>query len=246
MTKQNVLDQCTIKGNKVFLPDVQLDRNLYMEVDKALKGIGGKWNRKEKAHIFQEDPSILLGRVKEGESINLKKEFQFFATPTKLAQDLVYFACIENNHSILEPSAGQGSIVNAINKLFPNKMVSCYELMPTNQIILKKIETVAFIGEDFLNANDTSHLKFDRIIANPPFTKNQDIDHVKEMFNRLNSGGRLVSIMSKHWEHSNNKKETSFRKWLEDVNFQVEQTPAGEFKESGTLIETRIVIIDKS
>ena len=57
--------------------------------------------------------------------------------------------------------------------------------------------TGTFMGDDFLNPSEwATAFKYDRIIANPPFTKNQDIDHVMQMWNFLKPGGRIVSIMS--------------------------------------------------
>ena len=110
MTKEEIFEKATIEGNKVFLPG-QLDRKTYLAVDKALKGIGGKWNRKEKAHVFSEDPSELMGRVRNGENVNLKKQFQFFETPALLADRLVRLAFEKpyNIGPILEPSAGKGA-----------------------------------------------------------------------------------------------------------------------------------------
>lgn len=67
MTKQDVLNQCKIEGNVVFLPNIQLDKKLYGEVNRAPQGAGGKWNRKERGFLFQEDPFELLGKVR-GES----------------------------------------------------------------------------------------------------------------------------------------------------------------------------------
>ena len=37
----------------------QLDRNDYVKVNKALEALGGKWNRKAKAHLFDEDPPYI-------------------------------------------------------------------------------------------------------------------------------------------------------------------------------------------
>ena len=51
--------------------------------------------------------------------------------------------------------------------------------------------------------------------------------------------------MSKHWQQSDNKKETEFRDWLKTVYATVEEIPAGKFKESGTAIATVVVVIDK-
>ena len=73
---QDVLDRCTIEGNNVFLPE-DLDRDVYTKVNKKLIGIGGKWNRKAKAHIFPTDPSELMGRVKLERILTLKNNSSF-------------------------------------------------------------------------------------------------------------------------------------------------------------------------
>lgn len=83
------------------------------------------------------------------------------------------------------------------------------------------------------------------IIANPPFYKNQDIDHIYKMYGKLSRGGGIVTIMSKHWEESRNKKETLFRNWLNEIDSEVIEVESGEFKNSGTSIATVIVIINK-
>ena len=43
MDAQKVLQECTVEGNVVKLPEGQLERKLYQEVAKALDLIGGKW-----------------------------------------------------------------------------------------------------------------------------------------------------------------------------------------------------------
>lgn len=250
LTKEKVLQDCTVQDNVIKLPTIQLERKLYQEVAKSLELIGGKWKGgKTFGFVFPSDPTELLEQITNGEKRNLKKEFQFFATPEQLAEKLVSMAEIENHHSILEPSAGQGALVKAVNKLLSTKKVYCYELMPVNQTFLKKIETVELIGEDFLNPNNLNinqQRVFDRIIANPPFAKNQDIDHIKKMYDRLKPGGRLVTISSKHWQHSSNKKETEFKQWLNDVDASIEEIEAGAFKESGTVVGGLIITINKN
>ncbi len=86
---------------------------------------------------------------------------------------------------------------------------------------------------------------FDRIIANPPFSKNQDIDHIMKMYDCLGEGGRLVSIASTHWQISENKKETEFRAWLKKLKADVREIEAGAFKESGTTVKTVMIILNK-
>lgn len=242
--KATVLKQCTVDGNVVKLPDTQLDRKVYLEVNKALNLIGGKWKgRPVFGFVFSEDPTELLKELVNGKQENIKKEYQFFATPPELADSLVAMADIQRDQLVLEPSAGQGAIVNAILKRVPSQIVYCYELMEINQKFLDKIDYCVFQGCDFLEADQS--VFFDRIIANPPFAKNQDIDHVKQMYELLNPGGRLVSIMSKHWILSTNKKETAFRDWLVEVNGETISLGTGHFKESGTMVGGVIIIIDK-
>lgn len=244
MESKEVLKQCTIEGNIVKLPNIQLERKLYQEVAKALKLIGGKWKGgKVFGFVFNENPSELLEQISNGEKRNLKKEFQFFATPDDLCDDLVFEAQIEPFHKILEPSAGQGAIVKAINRLFPNTKVDCFELMPVNKNILIKIPEVNFIGDDFLETKEEN--VYDRIIANPPFANNSDILHIQKMYKCLKKGGRLVTIASKHWQLSNNKKESEFREWLYNVHADIIEIESGRFKESGTLISSLMLIINK-
>ena len=243
-TKEEILQNCTIDGTTVKLPEGQLDRKLYMEVAKSLELIGGKWKGKPIfGFIFPSDPTELLAQISNGEKRNLKKEFQFFATPDEIADWLVSLAEIQEDDRILEPSAGQGSIVKAINRIYSSKIVYCYELMPINQTFLSKIDTVDLLGDDFLVCNLPHN--FDKIIANPPFSKNQDIYHIRKMYEILRPTGRLVSIASKHWQISSNKKESEFRDWLTEVGAEIKEIPAGAFKESGTMIQSCIIIINK-
>lgn len=253
MTKDEVLEQCTIEGNVVKLPDTQLERKLYMEVKKSLEGIGGKWKGgKVAGFVFPSDPAALLGRVQEGEKINLKKDFQFFATPEGLARDLVIHAALKPSVTVLEPSAGQGAIMKEIRRLFPRIELYCFELMDENVKILRSIKDE--IGKFFIsNVRDfleyKGEMRWDRIVANPPFTKNQDIDHVRKMHSLLNDNGRMVSVMSNHWRISNNHKEVEFRQWFEaevdSGRAQLYEVEADTFKESGTKIAACYVVMDK-
>jgi len=88
MNKETILNDCVIEGNVVKPPAVQLDRKLYMDVAKTIEGIGGKWNKKSGGFVFQTDPTEKFERICGGEKINLKKEFQFFATPLAYPKSL--------------------------------------------------------------------------------------------------------------------------------------------------------------
>jgi len=244
MTKEQVLQQCKVESNIVKLPNIQLERKLYLEVKKVLELIGGKWKGgKISGFVFPTDPTYLLEEITKGEKRNLKKEFQFFATPEKLADELVYLADLKQHDTILEPSAGQGAIIRAINKVC-NVIPDCFELMDVNTIILNKSGLrFNLIGDDFFKHNGN---KYTKIIANPPFTKNQDIDHLKEMYKCLSSDGRLVCITSKSWVNGSQKKQVKFKNWLDDIGAEVIDIEKGTFKDSGTMVGGKIVIIDKT
>lgn len=249
MTTQDVLKQCKVEGLVVKLPDTPLDRKVYVDVANKLDGIGGKWNRKVQGFIFPQNPSELLEQIAGGEKRNLKKEFQFYATPDDLADTLVKYADINNHHLVLEPSAGQGAIISAIYRANNHCAVDYYEIMELNKNILsEKIQKnrTSNMGANFLKESDNGVL-YDVIVANPPYSAplNSDIDHIRQMYKCLKKRGRLVSLASTHWMVSQNKKETEFKNWLREINAEVHDVEAGVFKKSGTNIATVIIVINK-
>lgn len=255
MTKEEALKACTVDGNLVKLPAIQLERKTYLEVAKALNLIGGKWKgSKVQAFVFATDPTDLLASIQGGENRNLKKEFQFFATPPDLAKIMIREAKLEYGHSVLEPSAGQGALLEAIQETDLGLRPDCYELMETNRIILQQKKdnglSMNILGEDFLIHN--ARRKYDRIIANPPFSKNQDIDHIMKMVECLNPGGRIVSVASMSWTFGSQKKQESFKRFIlnEDpmvTNFECSyvEIERETFKESGTLVPSTLITINK-
>lgn len=238
---QESLSKCTYGGNTVWLPSEMLPN--YKDIRTALLNAGATY--KKNSFVFPNDAEPYINRLMGGDKVNIKKEFQFFGTSDDLADEVVFQAQIEPFHKILEPSAGQAAIVNAIVRVFPSLWVDCCELMDINQDVLAKHSNVHFICEDFLKIPKQYIGYYDRIIANPPFSKNQDIDHIYKMYECLKPGGRIVTIASKHWLQSTKKKETAFREWLDKLHADIEEVPAGAFKESGTNIATCIIIINK-
>jgi type I restriction-modification system DNA methylase subunit len=228
----NVLANSRIEGNNLYLPEGQLERKLYVAVNKVLESIKGKWSRKEKAHIFSDSP---LGIVEEilltGEYIDEKKEYQFFETPIELAKQLVQMANIQEGETVLEPSAGKGRIAGLITGC------DCIELNPDNQQYLK---------DNGFNIIDTDFLSFwedyDVIVANPPFSKQQDIAHVKHMIGLAKR--RVVSVMSASVLFRDNKKTVDFRNLIEELGGTIEPLPDNIFAESGTNVKTCVVCVD--
>lgn len=226
-----------VNGNRLELPKQYFPN--YAAVKKFLMNAGGKY--KSNGFIFndaQATKDALLG----GEVIHDKKKFQFFATPPELAKHLISIAHIYSDHKVLEPSAGQGALVDLILEQTNNCM--CIELMPENAEILRK-KGYSVLEGDFLEFEISDNLRFDRIVANPPFTKNQDIDHILHMYDLLKPGGKMVSMASPSWTFGNQKKQKEFREGLDYVNATITEVPEGEFKSSGTNIRSVIIEILK-
>ena len=245
MTTDTVIQQLNVNGNVVTLPPVQLDRDVYVQVKSKLEKIGGRWKGgKVQGFVFPNDPTNEIARIQSGEKVNLKQEFQFFATPDALADRMVELAEIEPFHSILEPSAGQGAIVKAINRVEPLLEVHCFELMETNRAVLDQVPTVIILGNDFLAEPTVIDQYYDRIIANPPFTNNQDIDHILDMMECLAENGRIVTISSLSWVIGSQKKQVEFRELMDRRAVYREELPTGTFRESGTNVGAMLLVIE--
>lgn len=237
----NSINKMIVNGNRLELPtDEQLAN--YPAVKKALTLAGGKY--KKCGFLFTDDAQNVKDRLVGGEAINDKKKFQFFPTPKAVVDLIIKRACITCDMTVLEPSAGQGAIVDAIAEIGAH--TSMIELMPENIKVLNRKYDIDLIPTDFLKVKPEDHIKYERIVANPPFTKNQDIDHVLHMYKFLGGDGLLVSIMCKSWINGSQKKQVAFREWLDSVGAIVTDIKAGEFKESGTNIATVLVEIRKA
>lgn len=79
---------------------------------------------------------------------------------------------------------------------------------------------------------------YSRIILNPPFTKNQDIKHVRHALKWLAPGGILVAIML------NNQTRKGFMELVAEYDPEIDEVERGVFKESGTDVPTIIVKIE--
>lgn len=233
----NSIGQMIPNGNRLELPK-DLHFNNYAQVKKCLIDAGGIY--KKCGFEFPEAANDVQQRLVGGEAINEKKAFQFFPTPEPLARKLVAMSGLEPGMVWLEPSAGQGAISNIMSEI--SKSGQVVELMEQNVKALIR-QGYSPINGDFLTLKPRA--EFDVIVANPPFTKNQDIDHIRHMYEFLKPGGRLVSVASVSWTFGSQKKQVSFREWLDELGANIEEVPEGAFSQSGTQVRTAIVSITK-
>ncbi len=167
----------------------------------------------------------------------------FFPTPKKIIDELISIAEVKKGESILEPSAGKGDILDAIQEQFNDTVTLSACEIHYNLRELLTLKGYELVGTDFLNLHQT----FDKIIMNPPFEKGQDIDHVLHALSLLNKGGRLVAIMSEGVFFRSFQKEKAFRELLMNTNAFVSDKIQGAFKDAfnQTGVAVRIVAINQ-
>lgn len=234
-------------GNIAKLPASKL--NDYATLKKTLIKACGKYKRNYFEFPFP--AQVIINKLISGDSINFKKEFQFFATPPQLAEEMANQIIFDKETiECLEPSGGHGVLIDAVLNRNPSikKHFDVVELSELNEAVLRdKYKNngigVMIFGGDFMQID--FHKKYDLIISNPPFTKNQDIDHIKKMYSLLAVGGQLITLSSTSWKTGSQKKQIAFRELLDEIEAEQRVIKAGTFKSSGTNIETIMLVINK-
>jgi len=245
---KNIIDQGSFEENIFFLPKIQLDRKDYLEVNKILESLWGKWNRSKKWHVFnwtqEELESALFEVLEAGETQTLdeiKKQFQFFETPQKVAQAMIDELELKESDIVLEPSAWKWAISDLIiknKKTLVELNKECFEVLKEKEFYN---DDCRVINRDFLECYAKDLWKFNKIIANPPFSKNQDVKHILHMYDLLEKWWRIVSVASSMIQH----KTTKLHEELKALNPEFIEVEEWAFKESGTMVNTVIVILNK-
>lgn len=173
-----------------------------------------------------------------------KKYAGFFPTPKELAERIVGAADIKEGDSILEPSAGLGSIADVIKEKYDGSVhLTCVEVnYDLKDILLEKGYRV--IHGDFLEMKEDEI--YDKIVMNPPFENLLDIDHVYKAYKMLKEGGTLVSIMGAKNYNDSRQKVLAFLHFVKNKG-QLFTNPEGSFKSAfnPTGVSTVTVILNK-
>lgn len=236
-----VLSRATSEGNTLKLPDEQLERDLYVRVNKVLEALGGKWNRRQRAHVF-ENPDFseaLADALDDGFVVPWREGY--FPTPPNLVARVIELARIEPRHRVLEPSAGQGALADAAATIVGTDHVTCVEINSANATVLWE-KGYKVIERDFMTTPVIDI--FDRVVMNPPFDRKQEIDHVARALDMLKPGGWLVSIMSAAITFRSDRKTRELHELIERLGGTIEHNPEGSFKPA-TPVNTVIVTVRK-
>ena len=244
---RDILARGTIKENLYILPE-QLDRKTYEQVNKVLEALGGKWNRKLKGHSFAKPmDEVFAALITEGE-VEVPADFDFHETSPDLAAQVIAQAEIKSGMLILEPSAGNGALARPARYAVGgsrNRNLICIDIMRQMVENLWRQEFYARC-EDFLSMKPEFWAPMDRIVMNPPFSKNADVKHVAHALSFLKPKGLLVSIMSAAIEFRNNAGYPALRDLIRNCGGSIEPLPEGAFKHAGTKVRTVLVTIPGS
>jgi len=243
-------------GDMAKITAGQLDRKTYVKVNDVLEACGGKWSRKLKAHEFVGDARDQIESVIDIGSFvriaDLRQQYGEFETPDSLADRAVRRLFLDKGpQEILEPSAGSGRLIKAIRRARESSGVvddiTAFEIQHKRHDDLMALCDKVLIG-DFLSigcVEGDGHPTYSRVIMNPPFAKQADIDHVLHAYSFLKPGGLLVAIMSSGWTFRTNKKSLDFQSLVERRG-DWELNPSASFACEGTNVETVMIRLRRS
>ena len=175
------------------------------------------------------------------------KYFGHFPTPDEIAKKVIDSAAIYHREdgkllAVLEPSAGAGNIARLAVKKYT--FVDCVEIQGHLAKVLQASGKYRKVWEeDFLARIPEPY--YDRVVMNPPFDRERDIDHVMHAIEFLKPDGMLVAIMSAGTEWRETKKSRSFRDKMASMSAKWQDLPMGSFSEVGTNCNTVLMRVWK-
>lgn len=218
-----------------------LDRNTYTRLDKVLVGAGGRWSRRDNAHVFPTTAADVLEQMILTGMITTARDMGYFPTPPAVIDRLIAAAGVGPGMLVLEPSAGTGELVAAIAAT--GATVDAIELDAQRFVVmLKRGVARRWANRDFLEIAPDSMPAYDRIVMNPPFARQADITHVFHAVMFLRPGGKLVSVMSDGLTFRSGK-AAALRELVTRAGGTIEELPPESFASSGTAVRTVMVVI---
>ena len=164
----------------------------------------------------------------------------FFPTPPELIARMMDEAECTHGMTALEPSAGKGDILAALQAAGCNAVG--FEINHTLANICKE-KGLRCETEDFLSVNPWPGIQ--RIVMNPPFEQHQDAKHVRRAYDWLRRDGRIVAIVGNGCMFVDRCQW--FRDWLTEVGAIIKPLPEGSFKNAfnPTGVSVTMLVIDK-
>jgi len=238
------------KGSDALVSIKEALIRAYEEADyyepSALDGVGGKAYDEENARIakltpFDQALTYYYAKGKRTESRRNREGKEWYATPEPLGYKMIEWAGVHAGDEVLEPSAGDG----AIGRFVPSD-ANLTMIEPTESLAsrAKMANTGANVIIDAFESLGTNN-KYHAIVMNPPYGNAGSIaiKHVMKAFDHLYDGGRIVALIPR------GAMDQKLSDWLSTkkdayVTGTIE-LPQSTFKNAGTGVMTRIVLIEK-
>jgi hypothetical protein len=220
---------------------------------KRLASMGIESNEMQRALLrefvkFVSGTTVKADKVKELERKLAGRKgigFDFFPTPKNVCVKMVELANINSlSMSVLEPSAGNGNIADAVKEQTGIICDVCEISSELSEILKEKGYNI--VSSDFLGYSEK---KYDRILMNPPFSNRMDAEHIIHAYDLLNPSGRIVAIVGEGVFFGTDAKAKNFQNWLEERNADVEKLETNTFMDKSLYANTgasaRLIVIDK-
>jgi len=227
-------------------------RALYLQIDRTLKALGGRWNPRLGAHVFDGDVRVQLEKLRAGNALPDPNPLDFFPTPPTLARTLaqrLWERCRalqktgwrdgESEMRVLralEPSAGEGHLARALKEC--GFEVTCVEQDPARAGSLRS-QGFTTLQANFLTLDLPL---FDAVGMNPPFSapgvRHAYLQHVEKAYTLLEPGGVLMAIVPAGALEPSARASRFI--WAHGSG---EKLPSQSFRTSGTAVETALITL---
>ena len=151
---------------------------------------GVRTNRNSSDFQFDYDFKGLIPEIIRTGCLPDKRSHQFYPTESELAKKAVELLGIQLGDKCLEPSAGQGGLLD-----YMPKDATAVEISGLQCELLKLKGYDNVINDDFINYAEKTTDRFDKILMNPPFSQGRHEQHLHAAMNLLTNTGELVAIL---------------------------------------------------
>lgn len=173
--------------------------------------------------------------TKRAKGTEVSKDLQFYRTPASVADEIVERAYPRDGARVLEPSCGDGAILDALRRFADSKRISIRATgveYDAERAQAARAKGYSVHTANFLQVAPSPD--FDVVLMNPPFYGKHYQQHVEHARKFLKPGGVLYAILpiTAVTDHGFVDPGRGMDKWKD--------LPVGAFSESGTNINTGI------
>lgn len=236
-----------LEAIKAKLVQADIDKHLAMGRKIVIfhdYNIGGGFKDRDRARAkaspYDQAKTHYFGRMKTSGRRDQREGLDFYPTPEPLAFKMVEWAGVRPYESVLEPSAGDGSIARYFPEHARRTIVEpSTDLLSRAELKAPGSRTVNTTFETYNVMN-----KHHAIIMNPPFGSGGKTayDHLQKAMDHLKPGGRIVALVptgpaaDKRWEALG----------MGGYSVSTIILPSVTFEKAGTSVMSRIIILDKA